>query len=197
MATDVDICNTALSHFGQSASVDSIDPPDGSVEAEHCARFYPMARDQLLGSVFDWPWARAYKRLAQLETDRSDWAFRYALPADCLQPRAVLPDGFSNPAGDAQPFERVGASIYTNADGATLRYTQRVVDPSRFSPGFTIALSWLLASYVSGPIVKDPTGRTQSSLRAVADRETAKAQAADANGETRRPDYVPTARRAR
>ena len=33
MATETDISNLALSHFGQDASIDSIDPPDGSVEA--------------------------------------------------------------------------------------------------------------------------------------------------------------------
>ena len=34
MASEVDICNLALSHFGQDTKIDAIDPPDGSAEAE-------------------------------------------------------------------------------------------------------------------------------------------------------------------
>jgi hypothetical protein len=48
MSSVIDICNLALSHIGQAADVSSIDPPENSIEAEYCARFYPMARDTLL-----------------------------------------------------------------------------------------------------------------------------------------------------
>ena len=48
MASVVDICNQALSHLGDSATVASIDPPEGSAQAEHCARFYPAALAALL-----------------------------------------------------------------------------------------------------------------------------------------------------
>ena len=34
MVSKTDICNLALSHFGQAADISSIDPPDGSAEAE-------------------------------------------------------------------------------------------------------------------------------------------------------------------
>ena len=45
MASDVDVCNLALAHLGDEATVASISPPEGSAQAGHCARFYPMARD--------------------------------------------------------------------------------------------------------------------------------------------------------
>ena len=48
MASAVDICNLALSHLGDTATVASLDPPEGSAQAEHCARFYPVARDALV-----------------------------------------------------------------------------------------------------------------------------------------------------
>ena len=48
MASEVDICNLALSHLGDTATIASLDPPEGSAQAEHCARFYPIARDSLL-----------------------------------------------------------------------------------------------------------------------------------------------------
>ena len=48
MPSEVDICNLALGHLGDSATVATIDPPEGSAQAEHCARFYPIARDARL-----------------------------------------------------------------------------------------------------------------------------------------------------
>ena len=48
MPSAVTICNLALAHLGDSATVSSIDPPEGSAPAEHCARFYPVALGLLL-----------------------------------------------------------------------------------------------------------------------------------------------------
>ena len=48
MATEVDICNLALAHLGDDATIASIKPPEGSAQAEKAARFYPIARDTLL-----------------------------------------------------------------------------------------------------------------------------------------------------
>ena len=39
-----------LGHIGDAATVSSINPPEGSAQAEHCARFYPIARDALLAA---------------------------------------------------------------------------------------------------------------------------------------------------
>ncbi|NBQ76422.1 MAG: hypothetical protein EBU14_13895, partial [Acetobacteraceae bacterium] len=48
MASEVDICNLALANLGDTATVASINPPEGSAQSEHCSRFYPIARDTLL-----------------------------------------------------------------------------------------------------------------------------------------------------
>ena len=53
MASEIAICNLALSHLGDAANIASIDPPEGSAQAEHCATFYPIARDSLL-EMHDW-----------------------------------------------------------------------------------------------------------------------------------------------
>jgi hypothetical protein len=50
MASAVDIANTALSHIGADAVVTSLSPLDGSVEAGHCARFLPSARQDPQGA---------------------------------------------------------------------------------------------------------------------------------------------------
>ena len=43
MATEVDICNLALAHLGDDATIATIKPPEGSAQAEKAARFYPIA----------------------------------------------------------------------------------------------------------------------------------------------------------
>ena len=74
MANPVEICNLALSHLGSSATVSAIAPPDGSVEAGYCARFYGMAR-QLSLTAFTWQFALKRVALAEV-TNTSTVAFK-------------------------------------------------------------------------------------------------------------------------
>lgn len=196
MASEVDICNLALSHFGQAADINSIDPPDGSVEAGHASTFYPIARDEILEQG-DFSFARKRTTLAELTNDRADWTYKYALPADCLKPRVVLLAGYDHSLTDGQPFEIEGDSLYTDAEDAVLVYTYRLTDPTKFSPLFTTAVSWRLASYMVGPITKDPTGRSQATLYQRSEVEMAKAGVSTANIDRTRATYVPTAKRVR
>jgi hypothetical protein len=197
LASEVDICNLALGHFGQDASIDSIDPPDSSAEAEHCATFYPIARDELL-ELHPWPWATRRIALTQATNDREDWAYRYARPNLMIKPRIMLPEGYSDQELEGVPFEWEGDSLYADEADAALVYTFRQTDPTKFSPIFVTTLSFLLSSYVSGPIAKDKTGRMQSGLRNAAMVMLGKAGASTANaGSRRQPGYTPTAQRVR
>ena len=197
MASTTDICNLAVAHFGGDARISSIDPPD-SAEAEHCQRFYPVARDELLEYH---PWTFASKRatLAQLVGDRLDFAYRYTLPADCLRPRLLLPDGYTDEMDEAAGvvFTREGDSVYCDAANATLVYTFKLTNTTKFSPTFVTALSFLLASYIIGPIVKDASGRSQRAMRATAEMEMKRAAASDANSDRRRAVHRSTAQRTR
>lgn len=167
MSSEVDICNLALSHLGDVAEVIAITPPDGTAQASHCARFYPIARDQLL-ELF--PWTFATKRVALAEVANpadGDWAYAYALPSTCIRPVSVVT------ASGVQSFEAIdpGAHPYlveTNADGepilltnvqaTTLRYIDRVTDTTKFTPAFVSTLARLLASMLAGPILKGEAG---------------------------------------
>jgi hypothetical protein len=77
MAAEVDICNAALGHLGDEATVAAITPPDGSVQAGHCARFYPMARDELL-EMHTWRFNTQRAVLALSPSPPAGWAFAYA-----------------------------------------------------------------------------------------------------------------------
>lgn len=195
MASAIDICNLALSHFGQDGVISAISPPDGSAEAEHCARFYPIARDELL-EMHPWTFASKRATLAELTNDREDFEYRYAVPADCLKPRRLLPDGYDD-EDHGSTFEWEGSSLYADESLATLVYTYKLTDTTKFSPLFVTALSYLLASYVVGPIRKDETGRSQQSLRQMGEALANRAAASNANADRRRASHTSTAKAAR
>lgn len=190
MASEVDICNLALGHLGDNATVASIDPPEGSAQAEHCARFYPIARDTLL-ELHSWNFASRRAQLAQVTCPWPEWKYAYAQPANAINIVAVLPPqanndyasnahtgtGFGTTSWDhrptafgqyvPQPFAcEVDADgndvIYTNQEQAVVRYIVRVEDPTRFSPLFVETLSWHLASMLAGPVVKGDVGAAES-----------------------------------
>lgn len=186
MASEVDISNTALSHIGDEAEVSSISPPDETVQARHCGRFYPIARNQLL-EMHSWTFATARAQLAEVAAGApSEWGYAYALPAKYLRALAVLPAGASDDArGEDFIVESdAGGSgvLYTNVEAATLRYIRLVEDTTRFTPGFVVALGRLLASYLAGPIIKGTTGEqvSQQQLKIFL-IELASAKAMDSN----------------
>lgn len=195
MASEVDICNLALAHLGDNATVASIDPPEGSAQAEHCARFYPVARDSLL-EMHAWKFATRRVLLAQLTTDTWNWSFAYAEPTGVLKLLAVLPASAASDA-DTQDYEAETDGngtpiILTDQEGASLRYVAHVIDTTVFSPLFVDALTWLLASYLAGPVLKGDAGAAmakaclQSFMLALSNAKTS-----DANQRKVRPEHKP------
>ncbi len=183
MASVVDICNLALAHLGDNATVASISPPEGSAQAEHCARFYPIARDSLL-NMHAWSFAMRRASLAAVANAWSTWQYAYALPADCLTAMAVLaPDAaddysthFTPPSAPTwyfaptvaagtyapQNFTVEAGVVYTNQENAVLRYLGLEVDTTRYPPLFVMALSWHLASMLAGPLIKGDVGAAEA-----------------------------------
>lgn len=195
MASEVDICNLALARLGDNATVASIDPPEGSAQAEHCARFYPVARDSLL-EMHAWKFATRRVLLAQLTTDTWNWSFAYAEPTGVLKLLAVLPASAASDA-DTQEYEAETDGngtpiILTDQEGASLRYVAHVTDTTVFSPLFVDALAWLLASYLAGPVLKGDAGAAmakaclQSFMLALSN-----AKVSDANQRKVRPEHKP------
>ena len=67
MTPTVDLCNLALSLVGQSASISSVDPPEGSVYAHLCAQMYPLALGEML-EQHPWGFSTTTQELAPLAT---------------------------------------------------------------------------------------------------------------------------------
>lgn len=203
MASVVDICNMALSHIGDTATVASIDPPEDSAQAEHCARFYPIARDALL-EMHAWGFATKRVALALLGSGWPEWDYAYLQPSDAINILSILPsdatDDYSQPGGVIYPAgtpvssryvpkpfsceidENGNEVIYTDQEDAVLRYTGAATDTSKFSPLFVLALSYQLASMLAGPIIKGDAGAAEAKRCAqMAQAYLARATASDAN----------------
>lgn len=161
MANVVEIVNLALSHLGENATVSSIDPPEGSAEAEHAAMFYPQARDAML-EMYEWRFATKRVLLALTTSGTFEWGYAYALPSGMLRALAVLPATASADADGEDYDQQLDAGdaqiILTNCKDASLKYTARITDSTRFPPLFVDALSWLLAAHMAGPIIKGKQG---------------------------------------
>jgi hypothetical protein len=160
----------ALSHIGSEARVSSISPPDGSVEAGHCAMFYDLARTELL-EPGNWAFSLKRATLAEVTNPSGAWAYAYAKPSNCLRALRILRPSIAaavltrNLAFEPHTDDRDGAAfdvegdvILTNEPDAVLLYVQDVTDSTKFPASFTSALSYLLASYLAGPIIKGNEG---------------------------------------
>lgn len=202
MASIVDMCNLALGHVGDEAVVSSIDPPDGTTQAVHCARFYPIVRDALL-ERYNWGFALKRVALAELSTSTTtNWIYEYQLPADNIKPIAVLPAGAdylpSSNDSYAQMFKREGDRILTNVPDATMIYVFRQADPTRYTPLFVETFALMLAARLAGPIIKGKEGRAVAKdLAQTAEITLARATAADGNAQSYRPEHIPKHIRAR
>lgn len=176
MSTVIDIVNLALSHIGEVPNVASISPPEGSAHAEKAARFYPLARDKCL-EAHNWNFAVKRVKLSGLENPVGPWLYAYGVPSDLIRSISVRGnegEGFANfqdrdslrgihAAYGNSIDDELGVSdfiienniLYTNAEEATLRYVFKQSDTTRWTPRFSDAVSWLLASYLAGAITQD------------------------------------------
>lgn len=160
MASVVSICKTALGHVANSAEITSIDPADGTAEADHCAAFYPIARDECL-EAFAWSFATVRASLAELSDNPQEdvWAYAYALPNQMIKPLAVLlPSSTDDTLGQdylIETLEDGSGVLYTNVEDAVLKFIYRQEDPAKYTPLFVVALGTMLGSYLAGPIAKD------------------------------------------
>ena len=207
MTSDVDICNLALGHLGDEATVTSIDPAEGSIQAEHCQRYYPIARKALL-EIHPWNFAKKRRALTALdETPPESWAYVYAYPNGCAKPLKLLSTGSTDDdAGEDFVVEMLDDAqvIYTNVEDAILVYTALVTDMTKYSALAINAMARLLASYLAGPIIKGETGIkvAASHLKIYKEVDLPLAVAHDANSRKKQAgntyqNYTPTTIAAR
>jgi hypothetical protein len=146
-ASEVQICNLALSKFGD-LSITSIDTPTNK-EERTCAILYPLLRDQL---TYLHPWNFAMMRAdisAQLATTPAfEWDYAYTLPTDCLRVWE-----FFTP--DAEWVVEHGEFLTNEDSEIYIRYIAQITETGRFTPAYTNCLATLLGAELSAKIMGD------------------------------------------
>ena len=142
MASDVSICNTALSWIGGQL-ITSLD--DESREAQLCKAVYEDVRDAV--------------------TAAHDWTFaigRFDLPKNAAAPVNGYANGFQLPSevlrvmdvNCGEDWRIEGQDIVTNEGSAKIRAVVRITDPTRFSALFVQALAARLAADLAIPLTQ-------------------------------------------
>ena len=136
MATDVEICNMALTRCGASP-ITALD--DANDKARLCLEYYEPT---VLAMLRRHPWNFAVKRVElaeDSETPLDEWEHQFALPADpyCISVLQIN-DGRDD-------FVIEGRLLLTDLETVNLRYVARV-NESLFDPIFVECLVLQLAS---------------------------------------------------
>jgi hypothetical protein len=200
MTSVTDLCNAAISHCGTRSKIASID--EGSAEANACRAHFALARDSLL-RAFDWNFARLTASLAALQSPPARWAYKYALPVDCLRlrrlndtPLLLLPETFCEVAADKDSTGAYINVILTNASPVSAIYTAQVADPARWDAGFTDAFAYDLAMRVCVELTgKEDRLARLAQMRMAAIRDAAAEMANEGSGLNR--TYLPESLSAR
>lgn len=220
MTAEVDICNLALAYLGDTATVASINPPSGSAQSSHCARFYPMAVRELL-EMTPWNFCTRRVQLAYAPSNPSStWLYCYQAPSDYLAILAILADDATDDysvgvpwpytinaanyqstqlgAYTPQPFQLESNAagddiILTNQVDAVARYTIDTTDMSHAPPSFVEALARLLSAKLAGPLLKGEAGRAETKAQ-MAFFADAYSRAVEADANARRLNVVHTPR---
>ena len=206
MASEVDICNMALSGI-RGGSINSITEP--SLQAQQCKLKYPFLRDMLLRDV-PWNFAHKVESLALLTDDLHNWVYAYQYPSDCLYINKLILDfeEFGD-TGDGVTRSRHIEDIYSpdlgrqvkyeiqNVDGnrviaanepsLRISYRKKITDPYLFDTLFIQAFVKLLESELAIPVVGAEVGRQ---LRSDA-IQLYKGYLEEATAATQNESYVP------
>lgn len=207
MATEVDICNLALSRI-RASEIGSFQ--ENSAEAIQCRILYPMIRDQVLTS-YAWHFAKVTRALSLTASESPEWSYVYDHPNDCLRIHYVFDEkayrGQVNIRSRKRiaeyriPYE-VGSGvngsrvIMCNMEGVSISYTKSITDARLFDPLFINLLAWQLASELAIPLGGD-SGKNyrDAALNAVASAAS-QAMSLTANENEDGGQYVPESMQA-
>ena len=138
MASQIDICNLALSWIGGKKIADLA---ENSVEAQLVSTNYPMSRDAVLAARM---WTFATKQASPTPTAGTPpvpWTFMYQIPTDCLRVFRVV---------DGQLYKilwiRQGQYILCDSSAIVMTYVSQVLDTTLYSPGLVQALAARMAA---------------------------------------------------
>jgi hypothetical protein len=192
MASEVELCNSALLQLGQSA-ITSMD--DASNAARLCKRFYPSVRDAVL-RAYPWRCAIAFQNLGLLAgvdaipSTATAFSYTFQLPVSPWCLRALLING-----DRTLSWEVIGRKLLCDESSVNLRFIYRVTDPGNFDALLEDAISSRLASLLSFPITGNPEmSKTLYALYMEKLREARSIDSMEGSGEELESDDLLTVR---
>lgn len=155
MATDVEICNVALTRVDRKRIVSLT---DGSVNGNDCSALFAPTRDELLRG-HSWNFAEGRVKLAQLATAPAyEYTYAYQLPTNWLATRAV----HNNDGGyGAVQYRHQALTILSSAEDIYITYTIAITDPAAMIADFRSLFSYRLAEQLAKTTVVREEMRVQ------------------------------------
>lgn len=149
MASQTEIANLALGHFGQSRITDIT---QNSPAAEAVRDCWSIARDATL-RAHHWNFATARAALGPLaEAPLFEFSHQYLLPADYR--RLVSVNDIAAGTRDC-PFVVEGGLLLTNENTCRMVYVRNVLETERWDSDFVVAFSFQLAELVAPRLSND------------------------------------------
>ena len=146
MASEVDICNSALNAVGAS---NIISLTEDSKAGRICNQRYPFVRDNVFRAH---PWNCLINRveLAQ-DTDTPAWefAYQYTLPTAPYCLRVLEMEGEEN----GIEYKIEGRKLITDEGTVKIRYLARVTDPNEYDVNLVETLAAAMAAEIAYPLV--------------------------------------------
>ncbi len=153
----------ALGHLGTKSQIQSL--TERSKEAQEMLRWWDISRRTVLEEA-DWHFARKRVDLTDHADDPPDaWGYRYQWPTDCVAFRRILIPGSQDK--NAPVFLEMAPdgsrSILTDIQDAEGVYTYDETNTGKFSPTFSLALSYLLAFHACPSLSNEKNKRDELS----------------------------------
>lgn len=143
MADVIGIVNRALLSIGARAQVSSIDPSDGSTEADAAAVLFAPTFESLARAAY-WNCLRKQATLSllwaangtpenpqgtTLPLPPTPWLYGYQLPVDCLHVRAIVPSNPIPSGGAQQTTNSINSPVWVPGSGQIPFAVAYGVDP--------------------------------------------------------------------
>ena len=147
------IYNITLNILGVSIPIENTNSTDNKTILLN--NYYELARDYVLKD-FDWNFASVFKKISLSENRIQETKYKYCYdyPNDCICARDVFSrNDFVLQRFSVNALNDGTKVILTDVEEAVLIYTKRIEKEIFYSPEFSMALAYYLASLVSNVIV--------------------------------------------
>jgi len=190
-SSKVEIWNVSVSHLGSGKVIGS--DTEASEEARACSRMWDLCLDKVLRAG-PWSFATRIEAAQLIEEDPNDeWLYSYRKPTDCISIKRVLSGARNDDRQSRVAFKEASDSsgnlFFTDEEDAYIEVVYRNTNTQFYTPGFTLAVSYKLASMIAPKLTKGDPFKMKQDMERMYLMSLAEALAADGNED--QPDEEP------